>query len=55
LFLIQRVQIGRNHAREVLAVTNDETTIHVHDGPHLLVTAPRTTTHTVTPKRAQHH
>lgn len=51
----QRVQVGRNHARKVLAVTIDETTIHVHDGPHLLVTAPRTTTLVVTHKRAQHH
>lgn len=51
----QRVQVGRNHARKVLTVTIDETTIQVHDGPHLLVTAPRTTTLVVTHKRAQHH
>ncbi|SFR27741.1 hypothetical protein SAMN04488564_111207 [Lentzea waywayandensis] len=51
----QRVQVGRNHARNALAVTIDETTIQVHDGPHLLVTAPRTTTLVITHKRAQHH
>jgi hypothetical protein len=51
----QRVQVGRNHARKVLAVTIDETTIQVHDGPHLLVTAPRTTNLVVTHKRKQHH
>jgi transposase InsO family protein len=51
----QRVQVGRNHARKVLTVTLDETTIQVHDGPHLLVTAPRTTDLVVTHKRAQHH
>jgi hypothetical protein len=51
----QRVQVGRNHARKVLTVTLDETTIQVHDGPHLLLTAPRTTSLVVRHTRAQHH
>jgi len=51
----QRVQLGRQHARKVVAVTLDEHTIHVHDGPNLLVTVPRTTTLEVTHRRAQHH
>jgi transposase InsO family protein len=51
----QRVQLGRQHARKVVSVTLDEHTIHVHDGPNLLVTVPRTTTLEVTHRRAQHH
>ncbi|RSM75568.1 IS481 family transposase [Kibdelosporangium aridum] len=51
----QRIQIGRQHARKVLTLTLDETTIHVHDGPHLLATVPRTTNLAVTHKRAQNH
>ena len=51
----QRVQLGRQHARKVVAATLDEHTIHVHDGPNLLVTVPRTTTLEVTHHRAQHH
>jgi hypothetical protein len=51
----QRVQLGRQHARKVVAVTLDEHTIHIHDGPNLLVTVPRTTTPEVTHRRAQHH
>jgi transposase InsO family protein len=51
----QRIQLGRQHARKVVAVTLDEHTIHVHDGPNLLVTVPRTTTLEVTHRRAQHH
>jgi hypothetical protein len=39
----------------LMLVVLDETTIQVHDGPHLLVTATRTTDLVVTHKRAQHH
>ncbi|MCE7010106.1 hypothetical protein LWC34_45985 [Kibdelosporangium philippinense] len=51
----QRILIGRQHARKVLTISLDETTIHVHDGPHLLATVPRTTDLVVTHKRAQNH
>ena len=51
----QRVQLGRQHARKVVAVTLDGHIIHVHDGTNLLVTVPRTTTLEVTHRRAQHH
>ncbi|WP_434439658.1 hypothetical protein [Lentzea sp. E54] len=52
---LETVWNSTSTARKVLPVTIDETTIQVHDGPHLLVTAPRTTSLVVTHKRAQHH
>jgi transposase InsO family protein len=51
----QRVQIGRNHARKLVTATVDDQHIQVHDGPHLLVTVPRSTTLVVTHRRAQNH
>ena len=51
----QRVQLGRNHARKVVTATITERDIHVHDGPHLLVSVPRTTSLVITRRRAQHH
>jgi hypothetical protein len=51
----QRVQVGRNHARKVVTATVDEHTIAVHHGPHLLVTALRTTSDEVRHRRAEHH
>ncbi|MEV0082891.1 IS481 family transposase [Saccharopolyspora sp. NPDC050642] len=51
----QRIQIGRNHARKLVTATIDDQHIHVHDGPNLLITVPRTTTLEITHKRAQNH
>jgi hypothetical protein len=51
----QRIQIGRNHARKVVTATLDHDTIQIHHGPHLLVTAARTTTNTITHHRAHNH
>lgn len=51
----QRIQVGRNHARKLVTATVDDQHIQVHDGPHLLVTVPRTTTLVVTHRRAQNH
>jgi hypothetical protein len=49
------VKVGRNHARKVVSATIDEQTIQVHHGPHLLVTAARTTTDVITHRRARNH
>jgi transposase InsO family protein len=51
----QRIQIGRNHARKLITATITEQHIHIHDGPHLLLSVPRTTSLTITRRRAQHH
>ncbi|HEU5476127.1 MAG TPA: IS481 family transposase [Actinophytocola sp.] len=51
----QRIQLGRQHARKVVTITLDQHTIHIHHGPNLLVTTPRTTTQQVTPHRAHNH
>lgn len=51
----QRVQLGRQHARKVVTVTLDQHLIHIHDGPNLLASVPRTTTLEVTTRRAHNH
>jgi hypothetical protein len=50
----QKVRVGRVHARKVVRVHIEETTLTVYDGQAVLVAAPRHSTNGVSRHRAKH-
>lgn len=50
----QKIRVGRVHAREVVHVLIEETTLTVHDGQAVITSAPRSSTIDINRFRAKH-